>query len=292
MRKLILVTLLLASLTPAQNPPRKINPTWLRRDTTTLREHPTDISTPTCHYTPIFGESDADASSPQTFTRFGLLTIDPHGSCQTAAYPRLEELYFVLDAAPTAQLQYGTELHPLAANDFTYIPPTVSHALRNNADQPLRLILVTAKLPAKTQIAPAPNFAIANLRDLQEQTVGGHPTSVLYKLMIGPRVTRRDRINATYTIADFFLMDFAPAGTNFPHHHENAEEIYLVLDGEGQMSAGSGTDGIEGLHPAKSGDAYFFRVNCTVGFYNAAAPDAKAHILAVRAYVPPPTDLD
>ena len=72
------------------------------------------------------------------------------------------------------------------------------------------------------------------LGELKEQTVEGHPKSVLYKLLIGPRTAARDRINAAYTVADFFLMDFASAGTNFPHHHETAEEIYLVLDGEGQ----------------------------------------------------------
>ena len=122
--------------------------------------------------------------------------------------------------------------------------------------------------------------------------MGGHPSSVQYKLLIGPRNTKRDRISAAYAVADFFLMDFAPGGTNFPHHHETAEEIYLVLDGKGQMAAGSGMDGVEGLHPAKAGDAYYFRTNCTVGFYNQKAADAKAHIIALRAYVPMPKDLD
>jgi hypothetical protein len=51
-------------------------------------------------------------------------------------------------------------------------------------------------------------------------------------------------------------------------------------------------DGVEGLHPAKAGDAYYFRPNCTVGFYNQTTPGAKAHILAVRAFVPMPTNLD
>ena len=84
----------------------------------------------------------------------------------------------------------------------------------------------------------------------------------------------------------FFWMDFAPGGTNFPHHHETAEEIYLVLDGDGQMVAGSGMDGIEARFPAKTGDAYYFRPNCTVGFYNKETPGAKAHILAVRSKIP------
>ena len=87
-------------------------------------------------------------------------------------------------------------------------------------------------------------------------------------------------------------MNFAPGGTNFPHHHETAEEIYLVLDGAGEMVAGSGMDGIEGLYPAKAGDVYYFRPNCTVGFYNQNKPGAKAHILAVRSRIPLPADAD
>jgi len=49
-------------------------------------------------------------------------------------------------------------------------------------------------------------------------------------------------------------------------------------------------NGIEGLHAAKAGDAYYFRPNCTVGFYNQKSPTAKAHVLAVRAFVPMPKD--
>ena len=80
-------------------------------------------------------------------------------------------------------------------------------------------------------------------------------------------------------------MNFAPGGTNFPHHHDREEEIYLVLDGDGDMVAGGGTDGVEGRHPAKAGDAYFFRLNCTVGFYGTAGAP-KARILAVRSLYP------
>jgi uncharacterized cupin superfamily protein len=135
-------------------------------------------------------------------------------------------------------------------------------------------------------------LVVANLSELPEQVVDGHPKSVLYKLLIGPRTATRDRINATYSVADFFLMDFAPGGTNFPHHHDTAEEIYLVLDGEGKIAAGGGMDGVQGLHSAKAGDAYYFRPNCTVGFYNQNTPDAKAHLLAVRAFVTMPKNPD
>jgi hypothetical protein len=51
-------------------------------------------------------------------------------------------------------------------------------------------------------------------------------------------------------------------------------------------------DGVEGRFPAKAGDAYYFRPNCTVGFYNQNKPGAKAYILAVRARIPLPADAD
>jgi mannose-6-phosphate isomerase-like protein (cupin superfamily) len=267
---------------------------------TSLHESHTDFTTDTCHYTPIFGEGDALATVPKAIARFGEIVVDPHGSCSKISYPRQEEIYFVLKGNGT--LNSGDSTQSLAENDFTYVAPGAPHSIGNTGDQPLRLVIATVKVAASVSIeAPAsppianPPIAspvVANLRELKEQQVGGHPASVMYKLMIGPRKTARDRINATYAVADFFLMDFAPGGTNFPHHHEVAEEIYLVLDGEGQMAAGGGMDGVEGLHPAKAGDAYYFRQNCTVGFYNQNKPDAKAHILALRVYVPLPKDLD
>ena len=93
-------------------------------------------------------------------------------------------------------------------------------------------------------------------------------------------------------MTSFFWMKFAPGGTNFPHHHETAEEIYLVLEGQGEMAAGSGVDGVEGRYPAKAGDAYYFRPNCTVGFYNQNKPGAYAYILAVRSQIPLPQEAD
>jgi mannose-6-phosphate isomerase-like protein (cupin superfamily) len=131
-----------------------------------------------------------------------------------------------------------------------------------------------------------PHPKVANLEDSKEQTVSGHPNSVLYKLLIGLHTGKRDLIDEAYVMDSFFWMDFAPGGTNWPHHHAAAEEIYLVIDGQGEIVAGGGTDGVEGRHAAKAGDAYYFRPNCTVGFYNQEKPGAKAYILAVRSRVP------
>jgi mannose-6-phosphate isomerase-like protein (cupin superfamily) len=279
----LLLFLLFAPFLHAQD--RPIDPTWLHRYVADLKETKADLSSQTCHYLPMFGEGDKDNRSLQTVTRFGEVALDAHGNCQTVSYDRQEEIYFVIEGGGT--LHYEDQTRPLRKYDFTYLPPGAKHSLSNNTDQPLRVLVMGFKIPKSISIAaPPPHPKVANLENSKEETVSGHPNSVLYKLLIGLSTGKRDLIDEAYVMDSFFWMDFTPGGTNWPHHHEFAEEIYLVIDGQGDIVAGSGMDGVAGRYPAKPGDAYYFRPNCTVGFYNQNKPDAKAFILAVRARVP------
>jgi len=263
---------------------RSVDPTWLHRFVPNLAEARVDLSTPTCRYRPIFGEGDAQNRALKNVSRFGEITLNSKGNCNPVLYDRREEIYFILSG--TGSLHYGDETHSLRQHDFTYLPPGIKHSIENTGAQPLSAVVMTFEIPKSVAIsAPAAHPGIANLEDLKEETVQGHPTSVQYKLMIGPRTETRDAIDAAYIVTSLFWMDFVPGGTNFPHHHESAEEIYLVIDGEGEMVAGGGMDGVEGHHAAKTGDAYYFRPNCTVGFYNQKKQGAKAYILAVRSRV-------
>jgi mannose-6-phosphate isomerase-like protein (cupin superfamily) len=285
----LLLLLLISSDLLAQD--WKVDPTWLHRYVPGLSEARVDLTSATCHYKPIFGEADADGRSLESVARFGEATLDAHGKCEGVLYDRQEEIYFVLSGQ--ADLRYGDQTHAMRANDFTYLPPGMKHAIENSSDQALRVLVMAFKIPKSVSIGPPePQPKIVNLDNVKEETVEGHPTSVLYKLLAGPRTGKRDAIDEAYVVVSFFWMDFAPGGTNFPHHHETAEEIYLLTDGQGDMVAGSGMDGIEGRYPAKPGDAYYFRANCTVGFYNQNKPGAKAHILAVRSHIPLPRDED
>ena len=279
---------MLAHVLRAQD--RPVDPTWLHRYVPELAETKADLTSQTCHYRAIFGEGDKDNRSLQTVTRFGEVTLDAHGNCRTVGYERQEEIYFVVEGE--GMLHYGVlpdedQIRPLRKHDFTYLPPRAKHSISNNAEQPLRVIVMGFKVEPKISIgAPLPHPKVANLEDAKEETVSGHPASVQYKLLAGLQIGKRDLIDEAYVMDSFFWMDFAPGGTNWPHHHEAAEEIYLVIDGQGEMVAGSGMDGVEGRYPAKAGDAYYFRPNCTVGFYNQNKAGAKAYILAVRARVP------
>lgn len=289
MLKILLLLLLIPCELPAQE--RQVDPTWLHRYVPSLSETHVDLTSATCHYRAIFGEGDIENRIMRSVARFGEAMLDVHGNCQTVNYDRQEELYFVLEGKGV--VHYANRTYPVRANDFTYLAPGVKHSIENGSDQPLRVVIMGFKIPSSMFIsAPALEPKIVNMDDLKQQTVEGHPTSVLYKLLAGPRTGTRDAIDQAYVVVSLFWMDFAPGGTNFPHHHEVAEEIYLLVEGEGEMVAGGGMDGVEGRHPAKAGDAYYFRPNSTVGFYNQNKPGAKAHILAVRSRIPLPKGED
>lgn len=281
MRILLLVFFLSANLLSQD---WKIDPTWLHHYVPNQPDVNAGVASSACHYKAIFGEGDSEHPNLLSVARFAEATVEPGGACQPSLHDREEEIYFVLEG--NAELGYGGREFVMRADDFTYLPPGLKHSIANKSDKATRLLIMGFKVPKAIALEPAPaNPKIVNLDDVQEETVEGHPTSVLYKLLLGPRTGKRDAIDSAYVVTSFFWMNFVPGGTNFPHHHETAEEIYLVLDGEGDMAAGSGNDGIEGRYPAKAGDAYYFRPNCTVGFYNQNRPGAKAHILAVRSQV-------
>jgi mannose-6-phosphate isomerase-like protein (cupin superfamily) len=280
-KKLLLFLLIMVPRVGAQAHP--VDPTWLHRYVPELTETKVDLSTATCHYRAIFGEGDKDNRSFQTVTRFGEVTLDARGNCQNVVYDREEEIYFVVAGAGV--LRYEDQAQPLREHDFTYLAPGAKHSIVNDSDRPLRVLVMGFKIPSSMAIrTPLPPAKIRNLGEAKEETVSGHPNSVLYKLLVGLSSGKRDLIDEAYVMDSFFWMDFSPGGTNWPHHHPAAEEIYLVIDGQAEIVAGGGMDGVEGRHPAKAGDAYYFRPNCTVGFYN--KPGAKAYVLAVRARVP------
>ena len=261
---------------------RKIDPTFLYRDSSTVVEKKSDITTKTCHYRALFGHGDSDTSVVVGVARYGEAVIDPDGVCSSVQYPDEDQVYVVLEG--TGSLKYGDTIVSLKKEDYLYIPSTIAHALSNKSDMPLTVIIMGFRTKGFEKTQPPPQPLKANIEDVPTTTVSGHPDSTRYRLLMGDVDSKRDRIAGGRVLTSLFLMEIAPGGTNFPHHHEREEEIYLVLSGHGMMIAGSGMDGIAGRHPAKAGDAYFFRLNCTVGYYSGA--NVKSRILAVRSWYP------
>lgn len=252
----------------------------MRRHIQDVAARSIDVTTESCRYKPLFGAADSDSAVPRGVARFGEMTLSPGGSCKAVTLDSEEQVYVIVEGS--GLLHYGAESASVRRHDFLYLPAGVEHSLANSPAAPMRLFVMGFKLAEK--VGPPPKLLIANYDDVQKQTVGGHPDSVVYQLMMGDVTSKRDRLAAAHVLTSLYVMEFAPGGTNFPHHHDAEEEIYVLLDGQGDMVAGSGTNGLEARFPAKPGDAWFFRLNCTVGFYNSA--QGAAHILAVRSLYP------
>src|ERR1700749_4694541 len=93
---IIVAALAFAAIAGAQD--YRVDPTWLHRNIETAQERKSAITTPTCHYKPLFGEGDADRSVVAGIERYGEVTLDPHGSCSAIELPHDDEIYVVLQS--------------------------------------------------------------------------------------------------------------------------------------------------------------------------------------------------
>jgi mannose-6-phosphate isomerase-like protein (cupin superfamily) len=274
--------LALAGPASAADAERKIDPTFLHRNTATAREVASDITATGCDYKPLFGEGDAGANPDSGLARFAIVAVDPGASCKSVSYPGEDQIYVVLNGAGAAS--YGGEQVALAKEDFLYLPATVPHALRNSSGAALTVAVMGYRTRGFPPGALPPRPLKDNIANVPLELVGSHPTSTHYRLLLGDSSQTRDRIDIGSVVTSLFLMEIDPGGTNFPHHHPREEEIYLVLDGHGDQVAGSGADGIAARFPAAPGDAYYYRANATVGYYS--APNVKSRILCIRSWQP------
>jgi len=267
------------------------DPTFLRRSLAGTAPQPDDLTARAAgvSYQPLFGAGDAQGSQLKSIARYGLFTAVHGGSSAIVSYAAEEQIYFVL--AGQGALVYGSQQAAIRRNDFAYLPPGVKHGITNSSGDPLRVLVMGFRIPRGVTVAPTPRLMLANADDVDLQTLSGHGPDCRFKLLMGTTASRRDKLAAASQMVSLFLMDFAPGGTNIPHHHEMEEEVYYVLRGKGEMVAGGGADGNEGRYPASQGEAYFIRLNATVGFYSGAKQgEEHDQVLAVRSRFPFPPE--
>ena len=246
---------------------------------------PARPSGPVCSYDPLFGQGATDAVVPSGVARYSILNLAGAGTCKTEVYPEEEQIWVVLAGA--GKVTYGNTSTAVKKDDFMYFAPGVPHGASNSDSAPLRIVMMGYRVPKDAKITAPATLPLANIGEVKKQVVGGHPPTTLYQLLIGTTASTRDRLAVATVVTSLFVMEFAPGGTNTPHRHKGEEEIYMLLDGHGDMVAGGAPDGTGGRHPATPGDAYYIPAGITVGFFNNdAAGEPKAHILAVRSTCP------
>ncbi len=267
------------------------DPTFLRRRLSDIQPQPDDLTKNAqgASYRPAFGAGDSQANQLKGIARYGELTLADGGATAVVRYPAEEQIYYVLEG--NGVLKYDGREAPVKKDDFLYLPVNVAHGVSNASGRPVRVMVMGFKIPRGTVVAPTPRLMLANAGDVPLTTLASHGPTTLFKLLMGTTESQRDKLAAASQMVSLFLMDFAPGGTNIPHHHEMEEEIYYVLRGSGDMVAGGGADGNEGRYPASAGDAFFIRLNATVGFYSGAKAGGEHDlILAVRSRYPFPRE--
>ena len=249
-----------------------------------------DFDSPSYHndsrYTPLFGEGDTDVHRVQGIKRFGLLTLGPHTINQAVDYAREEVVYYVLKGAGSLLLSDGKL--SIAEDDFFYVPANTLHQFATSTAW-LKLIVMGYRLPENIAIETS-EVQIANAQKVKAQTLEqlNHGATSRFQLLLGTTQSKRDRLAVAHQINSLFIIDFDPEGTNVPHRHPKEEEIYLVLQGEGEMVVGETENGQPHKVPAKAGDAFYYSRNCLVGFYGRTEKGAPhARILAIRSKYPP-----
>jgi mannose-6-phosphate isomerase-like protein (cupin superfamily) len=276
----------LAAAAFAQAAERPVDPTFLFRKVADAAARPSDLSSDTCRYRPLFGAGDQETSIVKGVSRYGVMEIDPRGRSAAVRHPGEERIYFVLEGS--GEIQYGGKSYPIKPSDFMYLAPGVEYSTENTSTAALRIVVIGYHVPEGSGAANAgAALQIRNASEAEKQVLSGHPPSTKYLLLMGGKDSKRDLIAAGEVLTSLFIMEFDAGGTNHPHHHMTEEEVYLLLEGDGEMVAGGGMNGIEGRHRATPGDAYFYRPNCTVGFYaSPALGGKKARILAARSTYP------
>lgn len=258
------------------------NPDDLKRSIEWAAEVKTESSTNTCHYTPLFGEGDKDAANLRGIKRFGILILDPQGQGNKSKLKAEELVCYVLEG--TGLLQYNNHTIPISPNDFFYIPDGTKYGFSNPREQPLKLIIMGYKIPQGTSYDVPERPLIASANEVPFQVLGQHGPTTKFQLLLGTTKSERDRLAAAVRVNSLFVMDFDVGGTNIPHRHEREEEIYYLLQGDGEIVAGETAEGEEVRIPAKQGDAFYFSNGTLVGFYsNTKEGETHARILAIRS---------
>jgi mannose-6-phosphate isomerase-like protein (cupin superfamily) len=274
----LLTSIILASVCAAQ-------PAFLRRSVADIPEQAIDLGTATAKYKPIFGAGDPNAQNVRGLGRFGELTVAPKGSSRTAGDKETEGILFVLSGSGT--LHYGPDKVPMKQNDFAYLPVGVEYGVSNESQEPVRLLVMTFKIPEGGEAPAPPKLMMASADDVRLQTLPSHGPTTQFKLLMGTTQSKRDKLAASQQINSLFLMDFAAGGTNIPHRHAKEEEIYYILHGHGDIVAGTDAAKKEVRHPSKEGDAYYFLHGTLIGFYSGGKEgEDHAQILAVRWPLP------
>lgn len=260
--------------------------TTLQRSLDNAPEINMELSSETAEYKVLLGAGDRDEEVVKGIKHYGHLSVAPEGVTPVVNFGREEMVYYVLEG--TGMLYYDGREVPISKNDFFYVPVDTDHRFSNPRERTLSVMVMGFEIPEDREIQPTPELMLASADEVPFEVLEDHghgPTSS-FQLLMGTKNSRRDRLAAAHQMNSLYVIDFEPGGTNNPHRHPREEEIYFVLQGQGEMVAGETPGGEEKRYSAEPGDLFFFGRNELVGFYSDEDTEEHARILAVRYKYP------
>ena len=146
--------------------------------------------------------------------RFGELTVDAGGSSKIVSDKEAEGVFFILAGSGT--LHYGQDKAPVKQNDFVYLPVGVEYGVSNQSQEPLRLLVMTFRIPEGVEVPATPKLMTASADDVRLQVLPSHGPTTQFKLLMGTTQSKRDKLAVAQQINSLFLMDFAAGRHEYP----------------------------------------------------------------------------
>lgn len=228
--------------------PRAVSRNW--RDSDSYLGHDNAI------VWPIFNPVKQDDPSPfnclTLASGFAGHSLQGGKSTNYHAHANAEQYYYILSG--TAEVRIEDDRFPVSEGSVAYFPPGVSHQLvgQDNPDWMQYLIITCPVLEEKLADGqPVAQPRVLNWRDASPN-MGDHGKAVTWQLL--ERLGSEEPVTDQPCLLAFWYLARQAVGRGHAsdyHQHDDKEQIYYVLEGEGTVVAGSDA------FPVKEGDAVY-----------------------------------
>ncbi len=152
---------------------------------------------------------------------FARACLEPRAVSTPQANRGVQRVFFV--AAGSATLVAGGDERRVGEGDGILVPPGVEHAFRNDADDPLELLIVEERIPSGVALG-RPAVKIRNYRDAAVHQAHWHH---LVRRVFGPE----DGLARLHTV---LVVRMEPMTTSEPHPHPaDVDEVWYMWKGSG-----------------------------------------------------------
>ena len=116
---------------------------------------------------------------------------------------------------------------------------------------------------------------VVHVKEVEERILPGHGETTLYRPILGANTSK---LGLMKNITSMWVMTVKPGGTNRRHLHEDQEQVYFVLEGEGMVEVG------EERRMVKVWDSVYLPPKVSHAFYNDT--EASCVVLGISVKIP------